>query len=162
MSGPNDSQPLRVLIGLGSNLDPENNIRKALEMLSNLTDLLETSSIWQTPAVGSTGPDYLNAAALIETDLALSDLKEKVLLEIETRLGRVRTADKYSDRTIDLDVLIYDGAEIDPDLWTLAHVAVPASQIFPEFINPATGESLESAGQRLSQITPLAPWQGPD
>lgn len=149
MSEKNKSKFKYVLIGIGSNLFPEQNIKDAFYLLGKETKIIRKASIWKTPAVGSDGPDYLNSAALMKTNLGLEEFKANVLAVIEDKLGRVRTKDKYTDRTIDLDILIYDQVEIDSDLWSQAHVAVPASQITPEFQNEITGEKLSQAAQRL-------------
>lgn len=149
MSVQNEEHQVLALIGLGSNIQPEINLPKALDLLSDSVQIVSRSSIWQTKAVGSSGPDYLNAAVLVKTELSLDRLRGDVLARIENELGRVRTANKYLDRTIDLDVLIYSGNETDPELWTQAHIAVPAAQVLPEFTNHQTGEDLRSAATRL-------------
>jgi len=138
-----------VLIGLGSNLDPEKNIRSALFLLEKQLTLLGRASIWRTPPIGSSGPDYLNTAVLAETQLTLDQLKSDVLLEIEDYLGRIRVADKYADRTLDLDILIYAGRVIDNDIWTQPHLTVPAAELLPTLINQQTGETLSQAAERL-------------
>ena len=109
-----------VLIGIGSNLNPEQNISEALRLLGNQVTIRNVSSIYQSPAVGSSGPDYLNNAVLIQTDKTLEILKMNILTPIEIQLKRVRSSDKYMDRTIDLDVNIYNQTVTDPDLWTKA------------------------------------------
>ena len=151
MNASADRPDIPVLIGLGSNIEPEKNIQAALDLLGKHTKIVKQSSIWQTPAVGSSGPDYLNAAALVKTSLPLENLKSDLLAGIESSLGRIRSADKYMDRTIDLDVLIYNNIEVDPELWSQAHIAVPASELCPDFINTETGEELSSAAARLSK-----------
>jgi 2-amino-4-hydroxy-6-hydroxymethyldihydropteridine diphosphokinase len=155
LSAPNKSHSVKVLIGVGSNIEPERNLPAALRMLAELTHVVKISSIWQTKAVGSNGPDYLNAAVLLDTDLPLTALRKDVLTIIEAQLGRERSADKYKDRTIDLDVLIYNEEQIDPELWTQAHVAVPAAQILPDFKNQETGVKLISVSRKLSVETDL-------
>ena len=144
---------IQYLIGIGSNISPEKNIKQALLLIADHVTILEKASIWQTPSVGSQGPDYFNTAILIESSYLLDNLKTQVLLKIETQLGRVRYEDKYADRTIDLDVIINNGYCIDEDLWSQAHVAVPASEILPKFINPQTGESLSRVAEILLQDT---------
>lgn len=154
LNGPNkpqEEQDNLALIGLGSNIEPGRNLTAALDLLSELTQLIERSSIWKTRAVGSSGPDYLNAAVLIKTDLSYEKLKSDILSEIETQLGRVRSSDKYMDRTIDLDVLVFNDKQIDPELWTQAHVAVPAAQVMPDLRNQETGETLDVSSKRLSK-----------
>jgi len=83
------------------------------------------------------------------------ELKSDVLSVIETQLGRVRSANKYMDRTIDLDVLVFNGNEMDPELWTQAHVAVPAAQLLPDLRNTETGETLAASSKRLSKKADL-------
>lgn len=149
LKGKSNSEPIQVLISLGSNLDPENNISEALHLLGIYVAIRNYSSIYQSRAIGSSGPDYLNSAVLIETNSSLELLRKNILSPIEDRLDRIRSADKYMDRTIDLDVLIYKQTIIDPGLWTQAHVAVPAAEILPDFINPETGENISQAANRL-------------
>jgi len=149
LSGQSNQKPILALIGIGSNIDPEDNLRQAMAKLSEKVSIQQLASIWQTPAVGSDGPDYLNSAVLIESFLNLDQLKNHLLSGIENALGRLRSNDKNSDRTIDLDILIYDGAFLDDDLWNQAHIAVPAAEIFPNFTNPQSGETLSQAAFRL-------------
>ena len=138
-----------LLISLGSNIEPEKNLSLALKMLADEVVLLKQSSIWQTPAVGSNGPDYLNAAVLIQSPLSPDLLKSQVLSSIELKLGRIRTNNKNEDRSIDLDIVMVDGKCLDEDLWTQAHVAVPASELIPDCNNSQSGETLSQAAQRL-------------
>ncbi len=150
MSDQNNDQPDLILIGIGSNLDPEINIPKALQLLSAQVSVLQVASIWQTPAVGSEGPDYLNSAVLIESRLTQEQLKSLVLTKIEKELGRVRSTNKNADRTIDLDILMVDGTCLDEDLWSRAYVSVPAAEIYPDCINLKSGETLLQVSKRLS------------
>lgn len=149
MSEKNNLEANQVLVGLGSNLDPEFNIPEALRLLSEYVTILKSSSIYQSPAVGSGGPDYLNSAALVETGLSLDLFRDEVLIPIETQLERIRSVDKYMDRTIDLDILVFNQTVADPEIWTRAHVAVPAAEVLPEFIDPETGEKISQAAKRL-------------
>jgi len=150
LSGQYNEQPDLILIGIGSNLDPEINIPKALQLLSAQVTILQVASIWQTPAVGSDGPAYLNSVVLIESPLTQEQLKSLVLTKIEKALGRVRSTDKNADRTIDLDIIMHAGICLDEDLWSRAHVAVPAAEIYPDCTNPRSGETLLQASKRLS------------
>ncbi len=141
----------QVLIGLGSNLDPEINLSAALDQLQNTVKILSRASVWQSPAVGHQGPDYLNTAVLIATDLPLQEIESNILGLIEDRLGRVRGPNKYMDRTIDLDVLVFDGDVIDPEIWTQAHAALPASEILPSLEDGRSGLNLEQTAQQLQK-----------
>ena len=139
----------QVVIGLGSNISPAENLKSALYLLGQFAPINAISEVWQTSAIGSKGPDFLNAAVLISTPLSIDELRNQVLRPIENLLGRVRTKDSNAPRTIDLDILIVDGELIDQDLWKYAHVCVPVSQLFPDFYNPKTGEHIKIIADRL-------------
>jgi GTP cyclohydrolase I len=130
----------QAVIGLGSNLDAAKNIRLGLRLLGRCEQwrLRAVSPSYTAPAVGKSGPDFVNAAALIETDLTPGELRE-ALRGIEHRMGRVRTSDKFAPREIDLDIVLFEGVngEVDgmqlpdPDLGRYAHIAVPAADVAP-------------------------------
>ncbi|MFO8037158.1 MAG: 2-amino-4-hydroxy-6-hydroxymethyldihydropteridine diphosphokinase [Anaerolineales bacterium] len=149
MNDTNPKDEHLALIGIGSNIRPEENIHLAVSHLSQKVHILSCSQVWQNPAIGSDGPDYLNAAIQIQTDMDLKDLKDKVLLPLERELERVRTSDKNADRTIDLDILVFDEQSLDEELWTQAHVSIPCAEILPHFRHPHTKETLEHAAKRL-------------
>ena len=155
MSALKNKKPVDVLIGLGSNIAPEKNIRAALDILAKKADLIRTSTIWQSPAVGSSGPDYLNSAALIRTTHNLQEIKSLLITPVESELGRVRSADKFMDRTIDLDILVFNGDTIDPELWTQAHIALPASELMPNLKHEKTGITLHQAAGFLRRQVSL-------
>ncbi len=140
-----------VLIALGSNIYPERNLAQALAMLGRQPGIkLEAvSSIYRSAAVGSTTPqpDYLNAAVQIQTVLEPRELKA-ALRDIEAALGRVRTADKFAPRPIDLDIALYgdqtldlDGSLVpDPGILSHPHIAVPLAEVAPHWVYPRPGE----------------------
>lgn len=107
----------RAVIGVGSNIAPRENVDRALEMLrTELTVLAESNWVWTDP-IGRPGQDrYLNGAVLVETDLSAEGLEARLHL-VESRLGRVRGADRYEPRTIDLDLVVYDGRVVDTDVY---------------------------------------------
>jgi len=139
LSGLDSKQGHQTVIGIGSNISPRENIRSSLYLLSRMVSLEAVSSIWKTSAVGSPGPDFLNAAALISTNFNFEQLRNEILRPIENMLGRVRTQDPNAPRTIDLDILIFDGAVLDEQLWEYAHMGVPVAELVPDFIDPYTG-----------------------
>jgi len=128
---------------------------QALDLLCQLTGVRRVSSAWETPAVGSDGPDFLNAAVWVETSLRLSAIKKEIIRPIETQLGRVRTADKNAPRTIDIDILIDREEAVEPALWEYAFLAVPVAELLPDFSNPRTGEPIWQTANRLAQTTRL-------
>ncbi len=111
----------RAFIGLGSNIgDRRNHLTQALEGISDLGTIITGSPIYETAPIGVTDQDpFENAVVALETDLAPTDLLER-LLDIEQRQGRVRTA-KWGPRTLDLDILSYDGQTVDLPGLTIPH-----------------------------------------
>jgi 2-amino-4-hydroxy-6-hydroxymethyldihydropteridine diphosphokinase len=108
----------RVIIGLGSNILPEENIGKALEELGNIISIIKTTALLRTKPVGIIDqPDFLNGALLAETNLDKESLKV-YLKSLEDRLGRDRTLPKSGPRTIDLDIVVWNGEILDEDYYT--------------------------------------------
>lgn len=149
MSEVKQTKEHQVIIGLGSNISPAENLKSALYLLGQYAPIEAISDVWQTRAVGSKGPDFLNAAVRISSPLSYDELRNQILRPIENLLGRVRTKDPNSPRTIDLDILIVDGELIDQDLWKYAHACVPVAKLLPDFHNPMTGESIQIIADRL-------------
>lgn len=118
-----------VHLALGSNILPHQNLPRAIERLSQQLTLLAVSSVYETPPVGGRGRNFLNAVVVAQTPLTPQQLKETVLRPIEAALGRVRTADKFAPRPIDLDILAWDGVVTDEDVFRYAHLAVPLAEI---------------------------------
>jgi 2-amino-4-hydroxy-6-hydroxymethyldihydropteridine diphosphokinase len=144
----------RAYLCLGSNIDPEENMRRAVALLSEHTRVIALSRCWESEAIGSIGPNFLNMAACIETPLDVAVLKEQVLARIEHQLGRVRTSDKNAPRTIDLDITLFDGQVRDQHLWERAYLALTIAELLPEFCHPESGETLPQLAARLHATSP--------
>lgn len=147
----------RAFIAMGSNIDAENNLREATRLLAEACTLVAVSPVYETVPVGTTDqPNFLNAAALIETELSAAELKHEVLLGIECQLGRVRVADKNAPRTIDLDLALFNTEVLDvdtrhipdPDIVKYAHIAVPLADLAPQYRHPETGQMLREIAER--------------
>jgi 2-amino-4-hydroxy-6-hydroxymethyldihydropteridine diphosphokinase len=96
----------RILIGLGSNIDPENHLNAAAVMLRERWPTVRFSSVYRSKPWGfEDQPDFLNAAALIEADHKAKKVLE-ALQEIEEKRGRATTV-RCGPRTIDLDLLLH-------------------------------------------------------
>lgn len=145
------------IISLGSNISPAVNLRRAVVLLQDRADVIQVASAWETRAVGSSGPNFYNTAALLRTECSPEQLKSEVLRPVENLLGRVRTADKYAPRTIDLDPIVNGQEVLEKRLWEYAYLAVPTAEILPGLVNPATGEHLARAAQRLMQTSFILP-----
>lgn len=144
-----------VCLLLGSNIMPESNMKQAFYLLREKVYIQKFSSVWQTKAVGSSGPDFFNAALIIKTDWNANELKENVLHPIETKLGRVRVEDKNAPRTIDIDIIIFDNILFDKELWKHAHAAVPVSEVLP-FYQSEDGIKLIDKAALLSKSTSIS------
>jgi len=106
------------IIGIGSNINPEQNIAAALFFLRQEQEFVSVSSLVKTSPIGITDqPDFLNGAAKILTMMEIDDFKS-YLIDIEDRLKRDRTAPKFGPRTIDLDIVIWEDEIIDPDYYS--------------------------------------------
>lgn len=107
----------RVVIGLGSNINPHKNIAKALEVLEKNFHLLAKSRFVETEPVGfSADTNFINGAVLIQTPLELEELRDQ-LHSLERDLGRKESEKKFASRTIDLDVVVFNGEIIDSDIY---------------------------------------------
>jgi 2-amino-4-hydroxy-6-hydroxymethyldihydropteridine diphosphokinase len=140
-----------AIILIGSNIDPVINVGKAIKILHSYVEILKFSTIYETEAVGSLGPNFLNLAVLLKTSHDSDYLKWKILRTIENELGRVRSSDKNAPRTIDLDITIFDGKIIDGNLWKRFFVAIPVAELCPDLKNPESGETLSVVSKALSQ-----------
>jgi 2-amino-4-hydroxy-6-hydroxymethyldihydropteridine diphosphokinase len=136
-------------LSLGSNIQPETNLVQAIEALRNHGRLERISSAWESESVGAEGPNYLNACVLLVTPLTQIGLKEQALLPIEMRLKRQRSADRFAPRTIDIDIVVFDGRSCDDKYWEQTFVVVPLAEIHPEYPNPLTGENMIKTAARL-------------
>ena len=170
-------------LSLGSNLDPERHLRAAAVALRERFGDVVFSSVLRTPAVGFDGPDFLNAAAIVRTDLSVHAL-DAWLHALEAARGRDRSTPRLSSRTLDIDIVFYDVLIIDdtvhgshlqlprPELQH-AFVLQPLAQIAPDFRDPISGRTLAQLWAAHPQhATPLPvvaalsqPWaqsQNPD
>lgn len=150
----------KVLLGLGSNVGkPVDNLSKAIGKLSETASILQVSSLYRSEPVGYANQDwFLNCALVAETSLQPQALLERIL-EIETLLGRVRTI-RNGPRTIDIDILLYDGLQLEGPPLTVPHprmherafVLRPAAEIAPAWQHPLLRLSIKT----LSEILPAA------
>ncbi len=148
-------------IGLGANLNnPKQQIEVAFKALANLpnTQLLLRSSLYQSPPMGPQDQDdYINAVAKIETSLTPIDLLDQ-LQSIEKTQGRVRKAERWGPRTLDLDLLLFGDQAIECERLTIPHyglrqrafVLLPLQEIAPELKLP-DGTPINSIVEELTE-----------
>lgn len=152
-----------VLVVLGSNIDKEINLPKAIEKLrqSPGINVEAVSSTYETAPIGRDGqqseqPAFYNAAVLLQTALPAADLRNS-LRTIESDLGRVRVADKFAARTIDIDIAFYGQKPIEVagnilpniDIIHSSHLAIPLADVAPKWVHPATGQTLQNVANTL-------------
>lgn len=102
----------RVYVSIGSNVEPEQNVALALELLRERFGRIEVSPIYRTAAVGFDGDDFLNLVVAFDTDMSVETLDVE-LDSIETAAGRARNAERFAPRTLDIDLLLYGEAVIE-------------------------------------------------
>lgn len=140
-------------LNLGSNIQPETHLVRAVELLHDYGKVLRVSSAWESKSVGAEGPNYLNACVLFQTEWMQVELKENVIRPIEARLGRRRSENKYAPRTIDIDIVLFDDQPYNDRFWRYAFVIVPLAEIYPEYQNPLLHENIVQTATRLrSQV----------
>lgn len=141
----------RAYLSLGSNIQPEYHLVRAIERLRAHGQIEKISRAWECESVGAPGPNYLNACVLLTTPLWQPELKQQALLPLEAELGRKRSADKFAPRTIDIDIVVFDGDSCDDKYWDQAFVVVPLAEIYPEFQHPVLREPIAETATRLRQ-----------
>ena len=113
---------MKVVLALGANLgDPRKQISLAIDAIRDLVKVEKVSSLYETAPfnVNDAQPNYINAVLVGETELQPKELI-KELLAIEAKLGRQRTLPKAA-RTIDIDIVDYEGFFLESDELTLPH-----------------------------------------
>lgn len=132
-----------VYLGMGSNVSVEQNIRAGVAALRHTFGAVRLSPVYRSTAVGFSGEDFINLAACVDTVMQPLELKE-FLNELETRHGRRRDVPKFSDRTLDIDILLYDDLYLHcpslvlprPEILLYAHVLKPLADLAPDFVHP--------------------------
>lgn len=147
-----------VLLSLGSNLRPHHYLRLAVDALRERFGGVVVSAAYRTPAVGFQGPDFLNNAVMLDTDLSLPELDDW-LHALEDRNGRDRSGARFGDRTLDVDVVYYGDLVLAgpgqlriprPEL-KHAFVLKPLADIAPEFVDPVQRLTLRQLWQAHPQ-----------
>lgn len=139
----------RIYISIGSNIDAENNIRIAVHALQEHYGKLILSSVYESEAVGFEGDNFLNLVAGVNTDEDVHTVVE-TLRKIEDDNGRDRTGPRFSPRTVDLDLLLYDDLILKEESLELpreeiiknAFVLLPLEEIAPQLIHPVSGDTM--------------------
>ncbi len=119
----------RIILSVGSNVNPTKNIKKAKEILSQEQTLIRESRFRQTKPVGLVGqPDFLNGAFYIVTSLDRVNLK-KYLNSLEKRLGRRKLPGGVDSNVIDLDIIVFNDVIVDNDYEDYEFVSLAVDEI---------------------------------
>jgi len=139
----------RACLSLGSNLEPETHLRSAIDALRARFGQVLVSQVYRTRAVGFDGGDFLNAAAVVETDLEPQAL-DAWLHALEDAHSRDRSGPRFGDRTLDIDLVLYDERIVEGpghlrvprDELRHAFVLRPLAEIAPDAVEPRSGRTL--------------------
>jgi len=139
----------KIYISIGSNIDAEKNIRLAVHALQDHYGKLILSSVYESEAVGFDGDNFLNLVVGLKTEEDVYTVAA-TLRKIEDENGRDRSGPRFSPRTVDLDLLLYDdlilqeeGLDIPRDEITKnAFVLLPLDEIASQLIHPLSGKTM--------------------
>ena len=138
-----------VYLGLGSNIDARANTSSGIDVLRQTFDRVECSPVYQTAAFGFEGNDFINLVAAVETDMSPLELKY-FLTGLEDQHDRNRQSPKFSDRTLDIDTLLYDDLYLlspelsipHGDILEAAHVLKPLADLAPDLLHPTARKTM--------------------
>jgi 2-amino-4-hydroxy-6-hydroxymethyldihydropteridine diphosphokinase len=139
-----------VFVGVGSNVEPEDNVRSALIALAGTFGVLRLSPVYRNRPIGFDGDDFLNMVVSFETDLGVDEIAAE-LGRIEEAGGRERSAEKFGPRTLDIDLLLF-GSEVTrhgeheiprDEITRYAFVLKPLADLAGEKEHPGTGQTFE-------------------
>jgi 2-amino-4-hydroxy-6-hydroxymethyldihydropteridine diphosphokinase len=137
----------RVYISIGSNIEPLHYIRAGLTDLQHQFGPLILSSVYESQAVGFEGNNFYNLVAGFDTVLTIYQVVDR-LRYVEQQNGRQRHGKRFSARTLDLDLLLYDDLILTADnlevprneITQYAFVLLPLAEIAPTIRHPLTGQ----------------------
>jgi len=138
----------RVYVSIGSNIERDANIRGGVTDLQKYFGELELSRVYESEAVGFDGDNFFNLVAAFDTDEDVLTVA-RILHEIENDHGRTREGPRFSSRTLDIDMLLYDDAVLQEGKLELprdeitknAFVLWPLAEIAPELKHPVLHKS---------------------
>lgn len=139
----------QVLLGLGSNIRPDYYLQQAAEALSQRFAGACFSRVYRSAAIGMDGDDFLNACCLLQTELSQQDVIA-YCKQLEDRYFRDRSEGSWKPRTLDVDLIQWNGEVIGDDLHLYAHVYVPASELIDLMLPDQDYSTLQEVGLELN------------
>lgn len=151
----------RAFIGVGSNVDPVENVRAGLAALHERFGAIRVSPTYRTDPVGCPGsPRFVNLVVEVRTDLDAGGVLA-TLHALEDQRGRERGPDPNAPRTLDLDLLLYDDLVCTtepplphPQLDSMAFVIVPFADLAPDVVHPVRRVSMGALRAELPESPP--------
>lgn len=144
-----------VIIGVGSNINPEQNVSQAEQEVKLLGELKRKSDfIYTKPLLFENQSDFLNGVFHLETPFSKLEV-EKKLKNIEQKLGRVRTNNKNGPRTIDLDTIIFNNQITDYDVFSRDFLKSQIIDLFPKFSNILNCRNYMNNYKEVNQIVEI-------
>lgn len=146
-----------IYISIGSNQNAAAQIRYGVKRLNEMFSNLELSSVYESEAVGFEGDNFLNLVAKADTQLTISQV-DQAFKRIEAAAGRRRDVPKFSDRALDIDLLLYDELVCDQpiklprgEVTKHAFVLLPLAEISPELKHPLEKLSYQDLWNQFSK-----------
>jgi len=148
----------RIYISVGSNIAREENIAKSVYALNNTFKNITKSSVYESKAVGFNGDNFYNLVVAADTDQDVPSVRQ-YLQKIEKQQGRLRTQARFTSRTLDLDLLLYDtqiinqeGVEIPrAEITEYAFVLKPLAEIAPNEKHPVMGVTYKALWEQFDK-----------
>lgn len=144
-------------LGIGSNIEAEDNINRAKKNIAQCFEAVEFSAVFESAAIGFKGDNFLNLVARVETDLSLSELMAQ-LKRLEQSLGRQRSAERFSSRNIDIDILLFGETVCEQpirlpreEIRHNAYVLWPLAELSPDLIEPGGTQTYDQLWQQFDK-----------
>jgi len=145
-------------ISIGSNIEPAFNVKSSLQALIREFGDLKISKTYQTEAMGFEGDDFYNLVVSFPSKLDIKVIA-KTLRDIEVEHGRTRSCQKFSSRTLDLDLILYGNLIIDDgylqiprdEIMKYAFVLEPLAEISPNLIHPINHKNYAELWQNFDK-----------
>lgn len=145
-------------LSIGSNIEPADNIRKVLDLLSQEFDKISCSKVYESEAVGFDGDNFMNLVVVAQVDTPLQEIAQR-LKAIEDQLGRDRRQPKFSGRTMDIDILNFgdeSGVECGlslprDEIIHNAFVLLPLAEMLPDTLHKPSGKTYADLWQAFDK-----------
>jgi 2-amino-4-hydroxy-6-hydroxymethyldihydropteridine diphosphokinase len=154
-----------IYLGLGSNIDSEDNLRLGVRELRRRYGELQVSDLYKNAAVGFEGPDFLNLVVACESTATPVEVHEQIE-SIHRMAGRYREEERFSSRPLDIDLLLYDDLVINEgpvriprsDVLEFSFVLRPLAELAPDLVHPVTKRTMAEHWQLFDSAShPLTP-----